>query len=135
MSSYHVLIIEDNPGDIELLREAFHSARLDCSVTTFDNGESALAFVSESTADASAPADIILLDINLPRIDGLSLLEAIRRSSSGSEVPIVVMSSSTSPKEKERIAAFKNTTLIIKPANLDKFLEIGGLVKSLLSAP
>ncbi|MDP9055162.1 MAG: response regulator [Acidobacteriota bacterium] len=129
-----VLVVEDNPADVELLRWALDSAAVECDLTVIEDGGEALAFVQQrGKYIGSAPPDLAILDWNLPRYDGLEILEAMRASHVFAEVPVAVLSSSSSPRDRARMEAYNIGRYITKPPDLDEYLRIGLIVKELLN--
>src|ERR1700722_6747250 len=102
-----ILLVEDNPGDVDLLRLAFNSAELDCELTVLDDGGEALAFVrQEGKYAAVLMPDLAILDLNIPKNDGLEILEAMRENPTFAELPVAVLSSSSSPRERATMERF-----------------------------
>jgi CheY-like chemotaxis protein len=129
----HILLLEDNPGDVDLLRRALRSAEFDCELTVLEDGAEALAFVRQQGKYASASTpDLVVLDLNLPKNDGLEVLEAMRASQVFDAVPVAILSSSSSPHEQAKMEAFRIGRFITKPPDLEEFLKIGFTLKSLL---
>ncbi|MFN7999040.1 MAG: response regulator [Bryobacteraceae bacterium] len=128
-----VLVIEDNPADVELLRLALNSAQIDCELTVLEDGAEALAFIRQVGAGSQEGSpDLTVLDLNLPKRDGVEVLQAIRATGAFAGAPVAVLSSSASPRERARIEQFNIGRYITKPANLDEFLNIGFVLKQLL---
>lgn len=128
-----VLLVEDNPGDVDLIRLAFKNAGLDCVLTVMSDGGEALAFVNEEGVYAGAPVpDLAILDLNVPKNDGVEILEAIRSSSKFADLPVAVLSSSSSPRDRANMERFAIRQFVTKPSDLDEFLRIGEIVKTLL---
>jgi CheY-like chemotaxis protein len=128
-----ILIIEDNPGDVELLRLALENAGLDCDITVLDDGGKALAFVQQRTNDANRRTpDLAIVDLNLPKNDGLEILEAMRLNPDFAKVPVAVLSSSSLPRERARMQALHVGHYVMKPSNLEEFMQIGTVLKELL---
>ena len=129
----HILLVDDNPADVELLRRALIVAELDCTMTVLEDGAEALAFLrrQEDQPDGRVP-DLIVLDLNLPKNDGLEVLEALRASRTFASAPVAVMSSSAEPRERAKIEQFGIGRYITKPADLDEFLRVGFILKELL---
>jgi CheY-like chemotaxis protein len=128
-----LLLVEDNPGDVEILRYALVSAKVNCDMTVIDNGSDALAFIQQrgKYLNSAAP-DLAILDLNLPRHDGIEILEAIRSNRQFDGVPIVVLSSSSSPRDLAKLQAFRIGRYITKPPDLEEYIRIGLVVKELL---
>ncbi|WP_254762133.1 response regulator [Natrinema marinum] len=93
-----ILLIEDNPGDIHLIREALEKGSTDGSVPVITDGAEALDYVDRWDDAGSAPA-VVVLDLNLPKVDGKTILEAIRADPALRSVPVVVFSSSESAED------------------------------------
>ena len=129
----HILLIEDNPADVELLRRALASAQLDCELTLMEDGAEALAFLRrlETEPDERSP-DLTVLDLNLPKNDGVEVLQAMRASRVFGSAPVAILSSSASSRERAKIEQFGIGRYITKPADLDEFLSIGFILKELL---
>jgi CheY-like chemotaxis protein len=128
-----VLLVEDNPGDAVLVREALKEAQLTFELAIQEDGESMLRMIENSERQGGPFPDIVLLDLNLPRVGGLQLLERMRKSSRWSQVPIVIASSSDSPKDRQAAAAIGVSGYFRKPSDYEQFMEIGMLVRQLLS--
>jgi CheY-like chemotaxis protein len=129
----HILLIEDNPADVELLRRALASAQLDCELTLLEDGAEALAFLRrlETEPDERSP-DLTVLDLNLPKNDGIEVLQAMRASPVFGSAPVAILSSSASSRERAKIEQLGIGRYITKPADLDEFLSIGFILKELL---
>ncbi|MEO5926387.1 MAG: response regulator [Bryobacteraceae bacterium] len=128
-----ILVVEDNPGDIELLQRALETADVDCELSIIDDGEEALARVQRRGKYAdSSPPDLAILDLNLPKVNGQQLLAAMRQSAEFDAVPIVVLTSSSSLRERAQLDALRITRHIAKPADLDEYMKIGIELKQIL---
>lgn len=128
-----LLLIEDNPADVELLRYVLAQAHFRCDLTVVDDGGEALALVQQRGKYLDVPVpDLAILDLNLPRYDGLELLEAMRSNRAFADVPVIMMSSSSSPRDRAKIEAFHIGRYITKPPDLDGYLRVGLIVKQLL---
>lgn len=131
---YKILVVEDNPNDVELLRMALRDAHVDCDLTVIEDGGDALAFVEHDAVAGDRP-DLAILDLNLPRRDGVEVLRGMRSSVVFRDVPVAVLSSSALPRERARMEALHIRRYLQKPSDLDEFLKIGGAVKELLADP
>jgi two-component system, chemotaxis family, response regulator Rcp1 len=131
--STEVLLVEDNRPDAALVREALKSEHLEVRVREFTDAETAAGYLSRmgSTPDFPCPA-LVIMDLNLPRGDGLDLLKQIRAHPECGKVPVVVMSSSDSPRDRSVAENLGNTKFFRKPADLDAFLGIGKIVREIL---
>ena len=127
-----ILIVEDNSGDVALLRESLneHGVRLEVVVVT--DGEKALQFFDDvDTGSAPCPA-LVVLDLNLPKVSGGEVLQSIRESRLCSDVPVAVFSSSDAAADRQRAATLGANQYIKKPSNLEDFLKVGSALKKLL---
>lgn len=133
-AAIRIFVVEDNPGDIQLLRMALRAAGLDCELIVASDGREALDFVQQRGKYASTPPpDLAILDLNLPKNDGLEILEAIRANAAFHKVPVAVLSSSSSPRERARVERYGIARFIAKPPDLDEYLKIGTMIKELLA--
>ncbi len=128
-----ILLVEDNPADVDLMRLALLGAQLDCELTVLEDGAEALDFLRGLEAIGASTPDLAVLDLNLPKIDGVEVLLAMRAHQSFSRVPVAVVTSSSSPRERAHIEQFGVGRYITKPADLDEFLMIGFTLKELLA--
>lgn len=125
----HIVLVEDNPADVMLLKESFAHAGLSCRLTHFDNGESALNFLDKK---ATPLPDLMVLDLNVPKRSGQEVLRTIRGDERLKDLPVVVVSSSDAPRDRDAVTALGIRRFITKPMELNEFLEIGNTVKRLL---
>ena len=119
-----IFLVEDNPGDVYLIELALKSERIDCHLTHFDNGEDALNALLKA-ANAQLP-DLILVDLNLPRLDGKQLVRRVREHPSLSKIPIAVLTSSFSPRDHDDVLKLGAKKYIHKPTRLQDFLNTTG---------
>ncbi|HUS07690.1 MAG TPA: response regulator [Bryobacteraceae bacterium] len=130
---FHVLLVEDNEGDIYLFRQALQAAGLDVHLTILEDGLEAIAFARrEGKFAGSSVPDLAVLDLNLPRVGGIEVLEAFRRIKDFERVPVFIMTSSAQPREQARAMELAVERFITKPPDLDDFLQIGYAVKEVL---
>jgi chemotaxis family two-component system response regulator Rcp1 len=129
-----VLVVEDNPSDIYLLRLAFQQAGLSCDFTEFEDGAMATAYIRQYVAE-SIPHHLIILDLNLPRRSGMEVLKELRAHPSFSSVTVAILSSSSSPREQAAIQEFDNVHFFTKPPTLDEFLGLGSELGKLMLTP
>lgn len=125
-------MVEDNAGDVELLREALQEHAVACNLSTVNDGEKALAMIKRFEAGDVPCPDLFVLDLNLPKVDGRKVLEHIRAGERCSRVPVVVLSSSDAPADIRAAMRVGASRYIRKPSNLDEFMEIGAVLKKML---
>jgi chemotaxis family two-component system response regulator Rcp1 len=128
-----VLLAEDNPADVYLIREALKEHGVECTLRTAGDGEDVLAILSPDCG--SWRPDLIILDLNLPRYDGIEILQKIRSTEGISQIPVVVLTSSDSPRDRLTANELGATQYVRKPSNLEQFLQLGALFKGLLTRP
>jgi len=122
----HILLVEDNPGDMRLMREALRSSEPhNKSLSVVDNGEDALAYLNQSGkyATASRP-DLIFLDLNLPKKDGREVLAEIKRSQGLRRIPVIVLTTSEADRDVEDVYNLYANCYVKKPADLDDYLAV-----------
>lgn len=125
-------MVEDNPADVLLVREALQENAVRCELIIITNGERATEFIQAfDDGDASGP-DLVILDLNLPRKPGLYVLERIRASKKCNHVPVVILSSSDNYQDKRDAAALGASQYFRKPSRLAEFLQLGSVFKELL---
>ena len=134
MKSAQIVLIEDNPADVLLVKLALKENGITHVLTQFDSGEEAIrALCTEPRSQGFIP-DAILLDLNTPRTDGFEALHRLREFPPFSDVPIAILTSSRERKDKHR-ASIQGTRYIEKPSQLNEFLtSVGQAVKAMLSA-
>lgn len=120
-----ILLVEDNEGDVVLAKEALSEARIRNTVTVINNGEEALKYLyREGKYRNIELPDLILLDINLPRVDGMEVLAKIKADEDLKAIPVVMLTTSTS--ERDVLLAYRNyvNCYINKPINTEKLLAV-----------
>ena len=130
---FRLLLVEDNPGDVYLLRQALTLAGLKFELKVIDHGGDALEFVHNSTKPTESDRfDLAILDLNLPGHGGMEVLTAIRRNESLGDLRVVVLTSSAAPLERSQVEKLQISRFITKPPELADFLQIGNLLKEVL---
>jgi CheY-like chemotaxis protein len=123
-------VVEDNAADIELLRFAL-DRQGDHVLEVLEDGEAALRFVAEHRAGLHPPDPcVILLDVHLPKYDGLEILDALKGARTLQHIQVIVMSSIASPEAEAAIRG-KGAIYRTKPVTLKKFLELGAEIFAL----
>jgi chemotaxis family two-component system response regulator Rcp1 len=124
-----VLLVEDSPGDVRLTKEAFHDANPSVHLNVAADGVEAMAFLKHQGIHAQAPRpDLILLDLNLPRMDGREVLALIKMDESLKTIPTVVLTTSESEVDIAKSYQLQANCYLSKPVQLDAF---EALVKSI----
>jgi hypothetical protein len=118
-----ILLVEDNPMDVDLTRRAFAKRKLVNPIEVARDGEEALAYLARWEAGAPLPV-VILLDLKLPKVDGLEVLRQIKDHARIRSVPVVVLTSSSEDQDVEAAYTLGANSYIIKPVNFEKFLQV-----------
>jgi two-component system, chemotaxis family, response regulator Rcp1 len=119
--SVDILLVEDNPGDVRLTEEALHSAELEHSLHVSRTGEDALDFLFGG--DGFPALDLVLLDLNLPGMDGCDVLESIRTNAALQHLPVVMLTSSSTTEDIRRCYRATANAYVKKPTNPGDFVS------------
>jgi CheY-like chemotaxis protein len=120
-----VLLVEDDPGDVLMTREAFEDNKVANRLQVVSDGVSALAFLRKEGEHADAPTpDLVLLDLNLPRMDGREVLEAMKNDEALRSIPVVVLTTSEAEEDVVRSYSLHANAYVTKPVDFDRFIEV-----------
>lgn len=123
--SAEILLVEDNPDDIDLTVEALRENHSTHHLHVVENGTDALAFLRRDGTYAMAPRpDLVLLDLNLPKKSGYEVLEAIKADPRLQRIPVVILTSSAAESDRRRSADLGADGYVTKPVDLDDFLRV-----------
>lgn len=126
MAQKDILLVEDNPDDVELTRLAFEEANVANRVVVVNDGAEALDYLfargSHAGRDPHELPSIVLLDLNLPRLDGREVLQAIRAEPVTRDLPVVVLTTSAEPFDVEASYALGVNSYIQKPVDFEQFV-------------
>jgi CheY-like chemotaxis protein len=128
----NILLVEDNRGDIVVLQLSLRKHRIEHTLHVLNDGDEALNYIARMGQNVPFP-DLLLLDLNLPKVDGSDVLRAFRRRPDCAHVPVIVLTSSDAQSDREQMAALGISYYFKKPTNLDSFMEIGSVVGRFLS--
>ena len=120
-----ILLVEDNPGDVRLTQEAFADAAINNDLDVVTDGQAALDYLYQDGEYGDAPRpDLILLDLNLPKVDGMTVLEDIKNNSDLCTIPVVVLTSSQA--EEDVVESYENhsNAYLTKPIDPDEFVTL-----------
>ena len=124
MKAIDVLLVEDDPGDVLMTREAFADHKLRNVLHVVDNGADAMAFLRQQGPYADAPRpDLVLLDLNLPRMDGREVLAAVKQDEDLRSIPVVVLTTSEAEEDVLRSYQLHANAYVTKPVDLDQFMN------------
>ena len=126
MTHKEILLVEDNPDDVELTRIAFDEAKVANRLVVVRDGAEALDYIfargSYSSRDPDDLPSIVLLDLNLPKVDGREVLQAIREDERTRSLPVVVLTTSAEPFDVEASYALGVNSYIQKPVDFERFV-------------
>ena len=128
----HILLAEDNAADVFLVRKALKKEDFNHQLQVLSDGEEVLRFLQLVENEAAPCPALLLLDLNLPKRSGEEILESCRGTSRCSSIPVIVLTSSDSPKDRERAASFGVIHYFRKPADLEEFMKLGQVVRKAL---
>lgn len=123
-----ILLVEDNPMDVDLALRAFRKRRLTNPVEVARDGEEALAWMPRWEAGETLPA-VILLDLKLPRVNGLEVLRQLKAHPRFRSIPIVVLTTSAESQDVTRAYELGVNSYIVKPVDFDKFVEVASQIE------
>lgn len=118
-----ILLIEDNPMDIDLTRKAFARRNLTNPIEVARDGEEALAWITRWEAGEGHPT-VILMDLKLPKIDGLEVLRQLKSHPVFCTIPVIVLTTSSEDSDVQTAYQLGANSYIVKPVNFDKFMKV-----------
>ena len=119
-----VLLVEDDPGDALIVREAFEHYKVRNPLTVVTDGEQALRFVLRHGEFADAPRPgLIMLDLNLPRVSGMEVLEKLKADPELRVIPVVILTTSRAEEDVLRTYALHANAYVSKPVDFEQFME------------
>lgn len=120
-----VLLVEDDPGDILMTREAFAENKVANRLAVVSDGESAMAYLRREGQYADAPTpDLVLLDLNLPRMDGREVLAAMKGDPELRQIPVVVLTTSEAEDDVVHSYSLHANAYVTKPVDFERFIEV-----------
>jgi CheY-like chemotaxis protein len=120
-----ILLVEDDPGDVLMTREAFQDYKLRNQLHVVSDGVDAMAFLRQEGEFTDEPRpDLVLLDLNLPRMDGREVLEAIKSDPELASIPVVVLTTSEAEDDVLRSYSLHANAYVTKPVDFERFIEV-----------
>lgn len=120
-----VLLVEDDPGDVLMTREAFAENKVANRLAVVSDGVSALEFLRKEGEHADAPTpDLVLLDLNLPRMDGREVLAAMKSDDELRRIPVVVLTTSEAEEDVLRSYSLHANAYVTKPVDFERFIDV-----------
>jgi CheY-like chemotaxis protein len=124
-----ILLVEDNPMDIDLTRRAFSKRRLANPIEVAHDGEEAMRVIDEWEAGTRPLPALVLLDLKLPKVDGLDVLARIKAHAQFKVITVVVLTTSAEDSDVHRAYQLGANSYIVKPVSFDKFLEVAAQIE------
>jgi CheY-like chemotaxis protein len=130
MNLLHILLAEDNRGDVLLVRHALQEHNIEHELFVVQDGAQAIDFIRRmgKPGEATCP-DLMLLDLNLPKADGMEILTEFRRRPECAAIPVIVVTSSDAPKDRARAAELAIDRYFQKPSEYSEFMKLGAVVR------
>jgi len=120
-----ILLVEDNPGDVRLTREALKEAKVRNSLSVVGDGVEAMAFLRREGSYATAPRpDIVLLDLNLPKKDGREVLAEVKADPDLRRIPVVILTTSKAEEDILKTYDLHANCFVTKPVDFDQFIKV-----------
>jgi len=120
----HILLVEDNEGDIVLTLEAFEESKVKTEISVVRNGREALDFLfKRGTYENAQKPDLVLLDINIPIFNGHEVLKQIKSDPELKKIPVVMLTTSSSQNDIQKAYENHSNSYIKKPLDMEEFLE------------
>lgn len=124
-----ILLVEDNPRDVRLVREVLNERNIQCQLLVARDGEEAMRMVQREGEHAALPRpDLILLDINLPILSGIEVLERIKTDAQLRLIPVLILSTSSAEADVLKCYSLHANSYLVKPADFDEFSQMIGEV-------
>jgi hypothetical protein len=122
-----ILLVEDNPVDVDLTLRAFARRKLTNPIEVARDGQEALEWIPRWQAGEPLPL-VILLDLKLPRVDGLEVLRQMRAHPVSQDLPVVVLTSSSEDRDVQTAYRYHANSYIVKPVNFEKFMDVAAQI-------
>lgn len=129
-----MLLVEDNPTDVFVIREVIERCELNLNLHVATDGQDALQYLqSLATVEEAACPALVLLDLNIPKVDGIEVLRRLRSGSRCSRAPVIVVTSSTAETDRLAVQRLGAEAYFQKPKSLAAYMELGNLIKQYVS--
>ncbi len=128
-NSLYILLIEDDADDVELLRDALNNSNIQHTMQVINNGGAASVFLKTNTAFP----DIIVMDLNIPKVHGMDVLREVRASSLYNNIPVIILTTSSSPEDRKKALELGANDFLIKPTTSQGLYEVASLIAKVTS--
>ena len=126
-----ILLAEDNEGDVLLVQQALAKHQIDHTLHVVCDGDEALKFFASIGHGLPCP-DVLLLDLNLPKVDGGEVLERFRKHPACTKTPVIIVTSSNAPQDRKRVELLGANAYFRKPSDLHEFMILGTVIKDVV---
>jgi CheY-like chemotaxis protein len=127
-----IIVVEDNPLDVYLIRWVLNAHALSHELHVIENGDHALHYINQlAQQERRRSPTIMLLDLNLPQRDGRELLQRVKAIPQGADIRVVIVTSSTNPADRRDSLAMGADAYFVKPYHLNEFMQLGEIIKGL----
>jgi len=127
-----IIVVEDNPLDVYLIQWVLKAHELAHEFQVIDNGDRAMDYVNQlAHEERRRSPTLMLLDLNLPQRDGKEILQRVKAIPQGSDVRVVIVTSSANPADRRETLALGADAYFVKPYHLQEFMQLGDLIKGL----
>ena len=127
----YILVVDDSSADVYLIREALDVEHIDAEIQVARDGAEALALLNSAADEVAAP-DLVLLDLNLPKLNGEQVLRNLRTSARYRNIRVLIITSTDSTEEREKMTQLGIAAYFRKPSDYNEFLKLGALVRMIL---
>jgi two-component system, chemotaxis family, response regulator Rcp1 len=129
-----IFLAEDNPGDVMLVQHVLATHGIQCDLQVVGDGAEALAFVASMGLPGEKPfPDLFLVDLNLPKVDGAAIIRELRKRPESNRSPIIVITSSSADRDRQRAAELGVSRYFRKPSSLQAYLELGTVIREVMT--
>ena len=130
MKRLRVLAVEDNDADVLLFQEALAHHQIEHELDVLSDGQVALDFIARMGRPGEPPCpDVLLLDLNLPKADGTTILAEFRKHPECEHTPVIVVTSSDAEPDRKAVSLFNVAKYFRKPSDFDAFMELGAIIR------
>lgn len=127
------MLAEDNPADVLLVREALEDRGVNCDLHVIADGEEVVQFIQQVDSDRALNCPrLVLLDLHLPKRDGGEILKSLRASERCGQTPVVILTSSESPRDEANATRYAALHYFRKPASLEQFMQLGDVINDII---
>jgi CheY-like chemotaxis protein len=125
-----ILLVEDNPVDVDLTKRAFKKQNIECEIQIANDGEEAFQALKDWENGITTPPTIILLDLKMPRMNGFDVLKIFKKSKVSRNIPIIVLTSSNEEKDIKTAYEFGANSYLLKPIDYGEFLNLVQIIST-----